>query len=332
MAHISVGPFTVDADILDFGVQVRVKLDFKVLDFSWDAKLSANDPEISFSTGDHAKFSGSITVGIDDATGNLYARARVCHPVYDPPFDIGQECEGFDVSIKVLPAGGLCMLAQGVTKTGLSWFNENYANNVPSCSDIAAFRKYASPEILSALVSLKDVKSGGSSLVDIMAQSLNGNGRDVLDQMTRVPVADLEKVLSGVVTNAKVNSFYPGLAAKFGLTAEEMVGDKPDIAGDPLAFVEELGIEIAGTVGLEVALAGAVAAVVGAIVSVCAATTIAAPLSVAILVGLVIFLAILLVLGIVLIPLLALIGAVVLGLIEFKIIEGAEQRQSLLAG
>lgn len=333
MANLSLGPFSVDAEIVDFGVRVSVKLDFKVLEYEWDANLSANDPEISFSTGDVAKFSGGITVGINDATGEIYARAKVCFPVYDPPFSIDTECEGFDASLKILPTGALCMLAQGVTKAGLSFFNDSFAGNMPSCQDIATVRQHLTPELRDAMVSFKDITAGGQSLMDVMGSALNAVDRSVLPAVSTVTADDLAQVITGVVTNPEVNTIYPGLAEKFGL--KPPAESKAARPGDALAVVKEIAADIAVTIVLEFGVASAIGAVVAAIVAVVGAGSIivgTVSLGPAIIAGLALFLALLLLIGIVLIPLLAIVAAIALILIEvFTEIEEAELRQSLLA-
>ncbi len=334
MTKVSLGPFSVEADIRDFGVHIRVKLDFKVLDFDWEGTISATNPSIEFSTGSVAKFSGKISIGIDDTTGELRATGRICVPVYDPPFSIGEECESFGTGIKVLPAGGLCMLAQGVTKEGLSWFGQNYPDNVPTCQDIATFRKHASPELINALISFKDISANGQTMTAAICTALNGLGTGMLNQVRSLPPEKIEQVLSGVVTNPQVNEIYPGIAGKFGLTAEK--GDVDEVPGDAQSVIIEIAEEIGVAIGLELAVATAVGAVVGAIVAVVGVTggivVGGVALTPFIVVALVIFLAVLLLAGIVLIPLIALVIAVALVLVEiFATMEGAVPRQSLLA-
>jgi hypothetical protein len=344
MADLSVGPFKIEAELADLGVRVKASIDFKVLRKDWEVVLSAHSPHVSFSTGSVADFEASLDIAIDDTTGRLTASARLCVPVYHPPFSVRKECTGASGGITVLPAGALCLLAQGIGKAGLQYLDAHFAKRMPSCEDLRRFRAHASPAFIDSVKQLSRIAAHGQTLPAAVLGELGHLPAATVHVLNGLGQDRWAQIIQAVVSDPRVGEIYPGIRAKFG----------PDLPGEKLetlpprqnrAGAAALEGVSAGTVilsivgglavaaGLSVATVAAIAAVVGAIVAVVASTAVTGGVAFVLVAILVIGLCLLLAIGIMVIPVLAILGLI--GALMVNLTEAPEQaapEHALLTG
>ncbi len=282
MVDISVGPVDLEAELVDGGLKIKVELDFKVLEYSWEAVLSVSNPSISFDTGSVADFSASVSVGIDSYTGELGVEVKVCHPVYDFPFGVHQECESFGKHVNVLPPGVFCLLEYGITKAGIEWLLKNHPTDKPSCSDMKKILDAVGNDFWEANEVLRSISSQGLNLVEATGNAIAERSPSEINGLRTLSPQKWEEVLHAVVINPQINEIYPGIAEKFSLSVDNKSHKAVD--GD----AKDVIVMIAEALGVEVGLIVAVAAVIGVIVGVVAA---AGTIGTALTVGIVVVLA-----------------------------------------
>lgn len=344
MADLSVGPFKIEADLADRGVRVKVSIDFKVLRKDWEVVLSAHSPRVSFSTGDIADFEASIDIAIDDASGRLTASARLCVPVYHPPFSMRKECTGASGGIPLLPAGALCLLEQGVGKAGLQYLDAHFAGRMPSCQDLRLFRAHASRAFIDSVKQLDKLAAHGHSLPAAVLGEIGGLPASTLHVLNGLGQERWTRIMEAVIEDPRVQEIYPGIRGKFGpaLPGEplERLPPRQNRLGDALpegANIGKILLAVVGglavVAGLAVAVIAAIAAVIGAIVAVVAATALTGGVATALVVTLVLGLLVLVLIGIGVVPLMAIVGLV--GIILVNLPEAPEPQTPaypLLAG
>jgi hypothetical protein len=321
MADLSVGPFKVEAELVDLGVRVKASIDFKVLRKDWEVVLSAHSPRVSFSTGTVADFEASLDIAIDDTTGRLTASAKLCVPVYHPPFSVRKECTGASGGITVLPAGALCLLAQGIGKAGLRYLDAHFAGRMPSCEDLRRFRAHATPAFIDSVKQLSKLSAHGQTLPAAVLGELGHLPAATLHALNGLGQDRWARIIEAVVSDPRVAAIYPGIREKFGPAlggeALETLPPRQNRVGGAALEGADAGSVILAAVGglavvagLAAAVISAIAVVIGAIVAVVAAPAITGLVAYILVAILVIGLGSLLLIGITAVPLAAILGLI----------------------
>ena len=259
---ISVGPFKLDVSISGRGVKVSFSVDFHGIKASESLNLSANHLSASWSSPSIADFSAGLSVSIDDHTGYLTATAKFCHPKpgwhgWHPTMK--EACDTKSVSIKVLPAHGLALLAAGITSKGLDWLEHQTLGPIPSPSEMDALRHAITPAMRDAVKKLdkeaKSILDGVETGVRTIAQNSTA-----LDTLRRVGPEPIQEVLTKACSDPRMQALYPGLKSKFPVASEAIETTAADGKSGGQKAVEIIVEILVATV----AFAGLATAVIGA--------------------------------------------------------------------
>jgi hypothetical protein len=195
---------------IDLGIQ-------GVLSKRWEVELSFLNPEVTVGDSINLFFGSagaSITVGIDDRTGHLYARAA---------WDIFGARDALEITIPILRPFEFGLLSAGVLRAGVDRFlpdiirlglDFHKVNQVKGTVVDAAHRTGVAPA--DAFAFLRDQGTVMTALLD----TARGMGPAAASAIQRLSPQDMERAMVAVFQDPEFLELYPHLKDKIAFSTD----------------------------------------------------------------------------------------------------------------
>lgn len=266
-----VGIFSVHLSKEDKTYKLKVRLGFKALSHEWEAKLDLLNPSVTLNFSDSKLLGASITLGIIDATGRFFAKAKWSTLFWS---------DSAEVNLSILAPFQFGLEAVGVVTEGIKKYANEIAKFKVNHQVVTGFNNAINDEASRVGVNPEDVfnlmKDQPEMAKAILSNFTNASQTE-LEEIGSLSVEDFELGLAAVVHDERIQHLYPGIDKKFEFREEILnqikeypsakVEDFSQISGDDIAeYIKEILIGLIAWLGMSVAALGIVVTVITALI------------------------------------------------------------------
>jgi hypothetical protein len=207
--------FVISWQVNNYGIEITMKINFGPIQDTKTALLSFHNPRAEFSLGAFG-FSAGLGVGYSDSRGDMEFIAKACAP---------WGCEQSTTGVHILPPNALGLLAQNVSMAGINFVNAFYPQANLQFSHLQDYSRLAGEVARQSGIdkselgefmadpALKDMNKG-------IFEAIQGWDEGVRAETRNIAPATWTRLLATIVTDRRIQTFYPGIDKKFDFPAE----------------------------------------------------------------------------------------------------------------